>query len=56
MIEDAVGTVKHEDERRDHSLRTLNKYDNFEIQIYNYIKNDPYYKHHVRNYIREFSE
>lgn len=56
VYRDAVAEVDFEDERTDHSVNNLTKNEKKQMQLFHYLKQDPYYKHYIKNYMRMESE
>ena len=48
--------VQFEDERRDHSIESLTPEEHQEIALFHTMKQDPYFKHHLRTHISEMAE
>ena len=48
--------VKWNDEHRDHSLEALTPDERLEITMFHSMKQDPYYKHHLRNHLSKYAD
>ena len=48
--------VKFKDAMRDHSIGTLTPEEHQEIALFHSMKQDPYYKHHLRTHLSKFAD
>lgn len=46
-----INRVKWQDEHRDHTAAALTPEEQMEITLFHSMKQDPYYRHHLRNYL-----
>jgi len=51
-MREILSQVKWQDEHRDHSAENLTEEERHEIILFHSYKQDPYFKHHLRNHLR----
>lgn len=56
MAKDIVAEVKFEDAMRDHSIGMLTPEEHQEIALFHSMKQDPYYKHHLRTHLSRYAD
>ena len=56
MAQDLVDHVKSNDALRDHSIGNLTQEEQQEIALFHTMRQDPFYKHHMRNHLSKFAE
>jgi len=56
MAKEVIAEVKHNDALRDHSIGSLTAEEHQEIALFHTMRQDPFYKHHMRNHLSKFAE
>lgn len=55
-MREILDQVKWQDEHRDHTLDHLTADERQEIILFHSFKQDPYFKHHLRNHLSQYAE
>ena len=56
MKRDILDKIKWEDQMRDHSIGTLTPEEHQEISLFHTMRQDPFYKHHMRTHLSKFAD
>ena len=56
MAKDIVDEVKFKDALRDHSIGSLTAEEHQEIALFHTMKQDPFYKHHLRTHLAKYAD
>jgi len=51
-----MNEIKFKDAMRDHSIGTLTQDEHQEISLYHTMRQDPFYKHHMRTHLSKFAD
>lgn len=51
-----LAEVKWNDEHRDHSVEAITPDERMEITMFHSMKQDPYFKHHLRNHLSKYAD
>jgi hypothetical protein len=56
IMNDILDKVKFNDFQRDNSLKGLTQEERQEVALFHSMKQDPFYKHHLRTHLAQFAE
>lgn len=56
MAKDVLAEIKFKDAMRDHSIGTLTQDEHQEIALFHTMRQDPFYKHHMRTHLSKFAD
>ena len=56
MAKEIINEVKFKDAMRDHSIGTLTPEEHQEIALFHTMRQDPFYKHHLRTHLSKFAD
>ena len=56
VMKDIIAEVDFKDKQRDHTLDTLTNSERQEIALFHSLKQDPFFKHHLRTFLSKFAE
>lgn len=56
LAQEVVSEVKFNDALRDHSIGNLTNEEHQEIALFHTMRQDPFYKHHMRTHLSKFAE
>ena len=56
LVKDIMDEIKFKDGQRDHSKQGLTADERQEISLFHSLKQDPYYKHHLRTHLSQFAD
>jgi len=55
-VKEILDEVDFKDKQRDYSVENLTEDQKQEVSLFHSIKQDPYYKHHLRTYLSRYAE
>jgi hypothetical protein len=56
QMREIIQEVEFNDQKRDNSLDGLTSEERMEISLFHSLKQDPFYKHHLRTHLAKFAE
>ena len=56
MAKDLVNKIKFNDAMRDHSIGNLTAEEHQEIALFHTMRQDPFYRHHMRTHLSKFTD